>query len=227
MRFKPKAPPSALARARTHQKKAEGLRDDDDAPLAHEYLERMRALEAAIDDMEAKAKAEYRGKLGKTDVERHEVLGYLLSKLPRARLDLLYKDPRIGTLNMLLHKRRLPKIIGDNHMLQDMGINWGKFQLAKKDLKFHLGSNTFRSSTAIALYLYVVRASVDKKVRKSENLVRDTEILELACGILRDVTTHIVAEMQLKVDTFLTVGERKQAAIARQNRPRRPLGRKV
>jgi len=229
-----KPEPSVLVKARTHEAKAEKLRQQEEiatreklgpidprdrnkapdknapkAPKPHlEFLERWAVLEAALGPITEKATKEYEAKLGETP-KAHQVLGHLLAMLPRPRLDLLMRDERLPALNVALGHRPLQKVIADNELLQDLGINWLTFVDAKRDLKFQLGQNSYRSAQAIALYLTVLRAAVDPKVRKTHNFVSDVEILDLGKDLLREVTTHVIAELQGAHDSFFAVGDRK------------------
>ncbi len=216
LQFKPHAP-STLVKARTHERKAEDLReqgkqaarDEETGPRPHlEFLERWKALEHTVTPIEPRARHEWTNKLG-VEPKPHEVIGHLIATLPRPRLDALFKDPRIGELNVALHKRKLQKIVEDNELLRDLSITWLTFVDAKRDLKFQLGLQTYKAALALACYLTVVRAACDPKVRKTHNLVTDVEILALAGGILRDVTTHIIEEIQNAHDSFFAVGDRR------------------
>jgi hypothetical protein len=228
---------SPLVKARTHEKKAEALRTEareaakgeDEGPRPHlEFLERWKALEFTVTPIEARAKHEWKNKLG-VEPKPHEVIGHLIASLPKPRLEMLFKDPRIGDLNVALHKpqRRVQKVVEDNELLQDLGIRWLTFVDAKRDLKFQLGIQSYKSALALACYLTVVRAACDPKVRKTANLVTDAEILTLAGGILRDVTTHIIEEMQNAHDSFFAVGDRKitgeQFRVDRAKKSGRPV----
>lgn len=229
-----KPEPSVLVKARTHEAKAEKLRHQEQeatreklgptdprdrnkppdknapkAPKPHlEFLERWAVLEAALGPITEKATKEYAARLAETP-KAHQVLGHLLANLPRPRLDLLMGDERLPALNVALGHRPLQRVIADNELLQDLGISWLTFVDAKRDLKFQLGQNSYRSAQAIALYLTVLRAAVDPKVRKTHNFVSDGEILELGKGLLREVTTHIIEEMQGAHDSFFAIGDRK------------------
>ena len=213
LRFKPHEP-SPLVKARTHEKKAEVLREDDDASPHLEYLERWRALEHAVATVEKSARHEYAGRLGVDDMKAHEVVGHLIASLPRPRLDSIFKDPRIAELNVALGHRDLHRLIEQNELLQDLGIAFRNFVDAKRDLKFQLGLQTYKSALALSLYLTVLRAGCDPKVKKQISLVKDAEILTLGSGILRDVTTHVIEHMQLAHNEFFTVGDRKQVGEA-------------
>jgi hypothetical protein len=228
-----KPEPSVLVKARTHESKAEKLRQaqeeatreklgpkdprarhappDKDAPKAPkphlEFLERWAVLEAALGPLSEKATKEYVAKLGETP-KAHQLLGHMVAMLPRPRLELLMRDPRLPALNVALGHRPLHKVIADNELLQDLGIDWPTFVDAKRDLKFQLGINEYRSAQAIAVYLTVIRAAVDPKVRKTHNFVSDAEILTLAKDLLREVTTHVIAELQAAHDSFFAVGDR-------------------
>lgn len=232
MKFRPKLPHSVpeslklkpkehspLVKAKAHEHKAEKLRDDEDASAHLEYLERFKALTEAVKSIDAKARHEWKGLLGVEEMKPHEVLGHMIGTLPRARMDVLFKDERIAALNVALSHRNLNKLIGDNELLEDWGITPATFLSAKRDLKFQLGLQTYKSAQALALYLTMIRAAADPKVKKTVNFVKDEEILDLANGILREVTTHVVQEMQLTQDGFLMVGDRR--AVAEQERQAR------
>lgn len=210
---------SPLVKAKTHERKAEKLRDDEQASAHLEYLERFRALTEAVKSIDAKARHEWKGLLGVEEMRPHEVLGHMIGTLPRARMDVLFKDERIAALNVALSHRNVGKMIGDNELLEEWGIDFGTFLSAKRDLKFQLGLNTYRSAQALATYLTILRAAADPKVKKTVNVVKDEEILDLANGVLREVTTHVVQEMQLTQDGFLLVGDRR--AVAEQERQAR------
>lgn len=231
MKFTPKLPhtvpdslkivkpdPGPLVKARTHEKKAEKLRDearkadDGEGPRPHlEFLERWKSLEFTVTPIEHRCKHEYEAKLGHPPKE-HQIIGHLFAMLPRPRLDSIMKSPDIPALNVALGqpKRDIRKIVEDNELLQDLGIDWAVFLDAKRDLKFQLGLQAYRSGQALAVYLTVVRAACDPKVRKTKNLVTDEEVLKHAGDLLRDVTTHIIEEMQNAHDSFFAVGDRKQ-----------------
>jgi hypothetical protein len=230
-----KPEPSLLVKARTHESKAEKLRAQEElanreplgpqkkpnprdprsadkgkpeAPRPHlEYLERWQVLDAAMGPISEKTQKEYFAKLGE-EPKTHQVLGHLIGSLPRPRLDALMHDPRLPLLNVALGHRPLQKIVADNELLQDLGIGWLTFVDAKRDLKFQLGIQSYKSAQAIALYLTVIRAAVDPKVRKTANLVTDVEILDLAKDLLREVTTHLIEEMQNAHDSFFAIGDR-------------------
>ena len=228
-----KPEPSLLVKARTHEARAEQLRhqdelahrtplgppqkprhgekptkDDPEAPRPQlEFLERWKVLDTALGPISEKAHKEYGAKLGE-EPKAHQVLGHLIGSLPRPRLDALMRDPRLPALNVALAHRPLRQIIADNELLQDLGVGWLTFVDAKRDLKFQLGIHSYKSAQAIALYLMVIRAAVDPKVRKTANLVTDVEILDLAKDLLREVTTHLIAEMQGAHDSFFAIGDR-------------------
>lgn len=205
-----------LVKARTHEKKAEKLRDEarkadeGEGPRPHlEYLERWKSLEFTVTPIEERAKHEYLGKLGHEPKE-FQIIGHLIASLPRPRLDSIMKSPDIVALNVAMGHRDMRKVVEDNELLQDLGIDWATFLDAKRDLKFQLGLQSYRSGQALAVYLTVVRASCDPKVRKTKNFVTDEEILKHGGDLLRDVTTHIIEQMQNAHDSFFAVGDRKQ-----------------
>ena len=246
MKFTPKLPhtvpkslqivkpdPGPLVKARTHERKAEKLRDetrradDGDEPRPHlEFLERWKALEFAVGPTEDRAKHEYANKLGTTPKE-HEIIGHVIASLPRPRMDALFRDERIGALNVVLGHRDVKDVVEKNELLQDLGIDRRTFIDAKRDFKFQLGIQTYKSAQALAVYLTIVRAAADPKVRKNKNFVTDVDVLSLAGEILREVTTHIIEEMQNAHDSFFAVGDRKQVGeqfrIDRATKSGRPV----
>jgi hypothetical protein len=247
MKFTPKLPhtvpeslkikkpdPGPLVKARTHEKKAEKLREEkrdadtpEEGPRPHlEFLERWKALEFTVTPVEDRAKHEWRNKLG-TEPKEHEIIGHLIASLPRPRMDAIFKDPRISQLNVVFGHRDLHKVVDDNELLQDLGIDFQTFINARRDLKFQLGIQTYKSAQALAVYLTIVRAAADPKVKKTKNFVTDVEVLEPAGEILRDLTTHIIEEMQGAHDSFFAVGDRKQVGeqfrIDRAKKSGRPV----
>lgn len=211
--------PTPLVKARVHERKAEKIRDDDEGKAHLELLERWKSLEACAQDHAAKAKRELSYRLGHDDPGPHEVVGHLIASLPQPRLKLLFESPHIPALNLVLSKRQPPRLVGDNEMLQDLGITPQRFLAARQDLRFQLGLQGYKSAQAIALYLFVVRAAVDPKVRKKVSLVKDEEALGPANDLLRDVVTHVVEHLQIQHDEFFRVGNR---ALRQKGLPRGP-----
>ena len=232
-----KPEPSVLVKARTHESRAEKLRKQEDeatrdsllqqfedkksrgrpgagdvdrpeAPKPHlEFLERWKVLEAALGPITEKATREYTAKLGE-EPRPHQVLGHLLANLPRPRLDALMRDERWAKLNVVWGHRPMAKVVADNELLQDLGITWSTFVDAKRDLKFQLGIQSYKSAQAMAVYLTVVRAACEPKVRKTANFVTDEAVLDPAKELLREVTTHVVDCLQGAHDSFFAVGDR-------------------
>ena len=230
LRYK-KPPPSTAVKSKTHQRKADALRDHEkkarretgavDPTLPHlQFLERMKALQAHMEEKEENVKKEYRNRFHREDVGPHEVLGHLLGMLPKPRLDLIFRDPRIGKLNatILRPARQVAKVIGDNEKLQDHGITFQTFTMCRRDLKIHLGAQAYKSAQALGLYMVVIQAAADPKVRKGANWVQDVQLLELANEVLREIATHILEEHKLEKEKFLDVGSRRQDAVILPNR---------
>lgn len=227
--FKYKKPePSPLVKAQVHHKKADKLRKADrearkeegevDPTKPHlQFLERMKAMVAAMAPREELARKEFRGKLGKEDIGPHEIFGHVIATLPEARLKAILSMKEIGKLNALVLRpaRAIQKVIDDNEALQDLGISFRDFTAKRRDLKFGLGLQGYKSSQALGLYFVIIWKAADPKVRKGKNLVQDVEVLDLANQILREVATHIVEDMQVNKDKFLEVGNRRKIAEAR------------
>ena len=137
-----------------------------------------------------------------------EVLGHLVAALPPAMLKRIYGLVEIRELSVLFGKRPLPRLLANNQALKAEGINWNRFNTAKKDLRFQLGHNNYKSALALVLYLYVIRMSCDPKVKKQENFVGDDEVLQPANAILDYVTESIVQHHRLSVDDFMSAPHR-------------------
>lgn len=219
LRLRPKEPPSALAKARVHERKAERVRDDDEGKGFQEYLERFAALQACADDHTAKARRELAYRLGHDQPGPHEVVGHLIASLPAPRLKLLFQNDAISALNLILSKRMPPRLIGENELLDSLDITPQAFLSARKDLRFQLGLQGYKSAQAVALYLFVVRAAVDPKVKKQVSLVKDDEVLAPANTLLREVVTHVVEHLQITHDAFFQIGNR---ALREKGLPRGP-----
>lgn len=219
LRLKPKEPPSALVKARVHERKAEKIRDDDEGKAHAEYLERWRALESVAAEHTRKAQKELAYKLGRENPGPHEVVGHLIASLPVPRLKLLFGCPAIAALNQALARKNPPKLIGDNELLQDLGITHAVFLKAKQDLRFQLGLQGYKSAQAISLYLFVVRAAADPKVKKRFALVKDEEAMDPANELLREVVTHVVQHLQITHDEFFQIGKR---ALREKGLPKGP-----
>jgi hypothetical protein len=230
LRYK-KPPPSTAVKAQTHQRKAETLRGQEkkqsrekgavDPLQPHlQFLERMKALQAVMEEREEKVRKEYRGRFDREDVGPHEVLGHIIATLPKPRLDLLFRDPRIGKLNatILRPARQVAKVVGENERLQDLGITFQTFTACRRDLKIHLGYQSYKSAQALGLYMVIIQAAAEPKVKKGANWVQDTQLLDLANEILREIATHIIEEHNLKKERFLDVGSRRESAAIRPNR---------
>jgi len=213
---------SPLVKARTHDKKADRLRKAEkdakkkgDPTTPHlQFLERYKALEHLIQPLEELTKKEFRGKLAKEEVGPHELLGHAISKLSQARLKAIMEDPRIGKLNVLMGRRPLARIVDQNESLEDIGIRFKDFVMKKRDLKFALGLQSYKSAQALAMYFTIIRYAADPKAKKKANLVKDQEVLDIANEIFRDVAAHLIEELQLEKDGFFDVGQRKEKAMA-------------
>ena len=138
----------------------------------------------------------------KSGLAEWEILSHVVAALPPAMLKRIFALKEIAQLNVLLGKRPLKRIIEGNQALQRDGIRWASFAMAKKDLRFQLGNNNYKSSLALGLYLYIVRCSCDPKITKKENFVNDIEVLEQANPILDYLTESIVQHHRLVIDRF-------------------------
>lgn len=230
LRFQ-KRPPSTAVKGQVHQRKADLLRDQEkkerresgnvDPLLPHlQFLERMKALQAYMEEKEDAIRKEYLNRFHQETVGPHEILGHVIASLPKPRLDLIFRHPNIGKLNatMLRPARQIAKVISDNERLQDLDINHARFTSCRRDLKIHLGNQAYKSAQALGLYMIIIQAAADPKVRKGANWVQDSELLTLANDILREIATHVVEEHQLAKEKFLDVADRRNQAVIRPNR---------
>jgi len=131
-----------------------------------------------------------------------EVLAHMVAALPPAMLKRIFALKEIAQLNVIFGKRPLRRLLEANQGLKQEGINWSVFTIAKKDMRFQLGQNNYKSSLALGLYLFIVRCSCDPKIIKKDNFVNDIEVLEQANPILDYVAESIVQHHRLAIDRF-------------------------
>ena len=94
------------------------------------------------------------------------------------------------------------QLLAGNQALKKAGMDWNRFMSAKKDLRFQLGHNNYRSAIALVFYLHTVRMSCDPDVKKDQNFVSDEPVLTAANAILDYVAESIITHHRLSVDEF-------------------------
>ena len=199
--------PLAVAAGRHDEARAQALQGDEKPNQI--FLTRYLGLEALITEHRDKIVKEISVLQSKSDLADWEVLGHLLAALPPAMLKRIFSLSEIASLNVMLGKRPVRRLLSNNEALKTAGIDWHRFNLAKKDLRFQLGQNNYRSSLALVLYLHVVRCSCDPKIRKVENFVNDNDVLQPSNVILEDVAEAIVKHHRLSLDRFLDAPHRR------------------
>ena len=201
LKFTPKAvSPLAVAAGRHQQAREEASKGD--MPLHQVFLTRYIGLEALLKANREKIFKELSMLQSKSNLAEWEVLAHVVGALPPAMLKRIFALPEIAQLNVLFGKRPLRRLLEANQTLKQEGITWAVFTMAKKDMRFQLGQNNYKSSLALGLYLYIVRCSCDPKITKKDNFVNDIEVLEKANPILDYIAESVVQHHRLEVERF-------------------------
>lgn len=186
----------AFIKARSHHNKADSL------PQAYQvFLERWQGFQFLYQEVAPQARKHDRA-VFKREAGEPEILTACLSQLSRPRLDQILGSPAIPELNVRLSQLNTHSLFADNHMLEDLGVDTAMWQLARKDLRFALKSNTQKGLHAIAVMLLMVRASCDPKVKKRLSLVKDEQALKPANALLKDCVVHLVEHFGKAADEF-------------------------
>ncbi|MBL91575.1 MAG: hypothetical protein CMH56_07150 [Myxococcales bacterium] len=201
MRITPKAI-KPLAQAAGRHREARAQAQEDDARPHRIYLTRYQGLEALVEANKEKILKELSSLQSYDQVADWEVLAHLLAALPPAMLKRVFALSEIRELSVLFAKRPMRRLLSQNQGLVGVGIDWNRFQGAKKDMRFQLGHNNYKSSIALVLYLHVVRMSCDPKVQKDANFVEDLEVLKPANAVLDYVAESIIQHHRLAIDEF-------------------------
>ena len=186
----------AFIKARSHHKKADSLNEPYQV-----FLERWQALEFLYQEVAPLARKHDRAVFAR-DAGEADVLTACLSQLSRPRIDAILASSAIPDLNVRMAHINTRSLFADNHMLEDMGLDEKLWQLAKKDLRFALKSNTQKGLHAVAVLLLMVRASSDPKVKKSVSLVKDERALNPANILLKDCVVHLVEHFDKQANEF-------------------------
>jgi hypothetical protein len=203
--------PLAVAAGRHQEARAQAQAGDQS--LNQIFLTRYVGLEALIKEHREKIVKELSILQSKSDLADWEILGHVLAALPPAMLKRIFALSDISDLNVLFGKRPLRRLLSNNEGLKAAGIDWNRFSVAKKDLRYQLGQNNYKSALALVLFLHIVRLSCDPSIKKVENFVNDNDVLAHANILLEDIAEAIVKHHRLSLDRFLDAPHR------------RPLGR--
>ena len=201
MRITPK-PIKPLAQAAGRHQQARAQAQEEDAAPHRVYLTRYQGLEALVEANKDKILKELSSLQSYEQVADWEVLAHLVAALPPAMLKRVFGLFEIRELSVLFAKRPMRRLLAQNQALIQVGIDWNRFQGAKKDMRFQLGHNNYKSSIALVLYLHIVRMSCDPTIQKDTNFVGDIEVLNAANPILDYVTESIVQHHRLSIDDF-------------------------
>jgi hypothetical protein len=221
MLFVPEAIPAAV-KARTHLQKAEEIKEPH-----LRYLELWRGFEALYQEQ-----ARPTGKLmanrqdGRAALEM-DIIGALLTLLTRPRVEQVLRHEDIPSLHSSLARKRMKRILGDNEFLMESGMTDALWQQARKDLTYNLTANYWKAAVALGRMLFVVRGACDPKIRKTDNLVSDTESLGYAYNILRMAMRSLVDQLAGADETFMGVGQRNEHAEQARKATREALQRRA
>jgi hypothetical protein len=204
---------SAAVKARTHLARAEEVKQPH-----FQYLELWTGFEALYREREKPAAKLLANRAGGRDAGELDLIGSLLTSMSRPRVELLLAHEEIPTIMMLMGRKNLKKLIGENEMMADLGVNDAAWQHAKQDLTFNLKANYWKAAHALGCVLLVVRCSADPKVRKTDNLVSDVVVLKAAYGVLRLAVRNLTAEEGEENETFMGVGNRTKVATDARER---------
>jgi hypothetical protein len=195
MHFVPEEIPS-FVKAKTHHRKAEKVAEPHLA-----YLERWKGFEFLYRDVAPKAQKHDQFVFAR-DASEIDVIGACLAQMSRPRIDAILGLGEIGDLNVVLSRHNAQRLIGDNHLLEELDVTVQTWLTARKDLRFALKAKPIVGLKAVATMLLIVRAASDPKVKKTEHLVKDTAALEPAIRLLKDCVTHLIEHFQKEHDRF-------------------------
>jgi len=210
LQFKPAEIPAPI-KARTHLAKAEEVKEPH-----FQYLELWKAFEILYKEQTKAQTKLLANRHGGRAAAELDLMGGLITTLSRPRVEQLLAHPDIPLLHAALCRKNMKKLLGDNELLAENGMNDAAWQHARKDLTFNLKANYWKAGEALARLLYIVRGAADPKIRKTDNLVSDVEILKLAYNVLRLLMRTLTEQIAETNETFLSVGDRTKKATAIQ-----------
>ncbi len=195
------------AHARVHMERA-----DKEKEPHRRYLELWVGFEAMYKGEQKGAEKLLQNRRGGRAAGEADLVGAALTSLTAPRVQQLLAHPDIPTLNMLLARKNLKRLLGDNEFLQEHGLNEAAYQLAKKDLTFNLKANYWKAAEGLGRMLLIIRGAADPKVRKTDNVVSDAEILKAAYEVLRSALRTLVDQVGESAEGFMEVGSRQEVA---------------
>lgn len=216
LQFTPEQIPAPV-KARVHLHKSEDVKEPH-----FKYLEAWRGFEFLYREGATATQKALDSRAGPRSATEMDVIADAITALPRPRVENILAMKELPELNAALCRKNMKRILGDNELLCELGVDEAQWQLARKELQFNLKANYWRAAGAVARLLLIVRGACDPKVRKTDNLVSETAILASAYEILRYVIKHIVENAGEAHETFMGVNQRldkaqkaQQALLAR------------
>jgi hypothetical protein len=195
MQYTPEAV-DPYVKAKTHYAQADEL---EQPHLV--YLERWRGFEILYREVAPKA-SKHDAFVFARDAGELDFAAACLAQLSRPRVDAILRSTDIGELNVLLSRKNMAALVGQNQLLEELGVDMQVWLSARKDLRFALKANTVKGLRAIATMLLIVRAACDPKVKKTGNLVKDEAVLAPANRLLKDCLQQLVEHFQKEHDAF-------------------------
>jgi hypothetical protein len=157
------------------------------------FLEYYALLETLSQANQAKLSHIYRAHLGRESVLRHELIGYFMASLPTATFNAVFGSEALAELNHLLLILPLEEVLQSNTFLAQEKIDLASIIQASRILKYELGVNHKRVANALALYLTVIYACCEPKIKKHTSLAPQVKILTLAAEVIHNIAMHVFA----------------------------------
>lgn len=223
LQFKPEEVSPAI-KARVHLERAQEVKQPH-----FRYLELWKGFELLYKTKEKPASKILANRQGGRAAGELDLIAQQITSLTRPRLEQLLAHQDIPTIMMLVARKNLKKLLGENELLGENGLTENEWQHAKKDLQFNLKANYWKAGEALARVFFLVRGAADPTVRKTDNLVSDEAILKPAYEVLRFAMRTMIDQDSENNETFLDVGERKAIAekeLAKRKPPAPPANAK-
>jgi hypothetical protein len=196
-------------KARVHLDKAEEVKEPH-----FKYLELWKGFEVLYRDQQKGSDKLLATRAGTRSSTEMDLVGSLLTTLSKPRITQVLAHAEIGLLHAALSRRNMKRILTENELLCDVGMTEQEWQLARRDLQFNLQANYWKAAGALGRMLLVVRGAADPKVRKTDNVVSDVQVLGYAYNILRFAMRHLTEQYAETHADFMGVGERERKAQA-------------
>ena len=218
LQFKEKEVESPF-KARVHLTNAEEVKEPH-----FKYLELWKGFEALYRDQQKGSDKLLATRAGSRTSSEMDLIGSLLTSLTKPRIEQVLAHDEIGLLHAALARKNMKRILTENELLCDVGMTEMEWQNARRDLQFNLKANYWKAAGALGRMLLVVRGAADPKVRKTDNVVSDVQVLGYAYNILRFAMRHLTEQYAETHEEFMGVGEREKKAQAdlAKRRPKPP-----